>query len=138
MLLAQIIPDVPVPAWVQILASAVGLAVAVYVAIAGSIRKAVPAKSTDVIVPTMTIADSGAIKALAEELKLWAYTQKNSLEIATNILYEIRRNNDISDDMKNIMEQFVKTVVMDVKRNNEILDDIRLVLERNTLIQRGT
>jgi hypothetical protein len=88
---AAAIPD-GIPGWVTIVSSGIGLAVAVYLWVSGQF-KGLPKATSDVIVPSMTIADSQAIRQLASELQVWAMDRRNDLSMQQQILQELRENN---------------------------------------------
>lgn len=95
--LAQTVTDLPI--WVQIAATAIGLAIGAYGLLMGSARRLTPQTSTDVIVPQMTLADSQALRDLAEEMKRWAIERQGRRNYETDMFIEMRKLNDTVDEI---------------------------------------
>lgn len=104
MVLAQVVPNIggpELPLWVQLVAGAIGFAIAAYALVSGHLKKlSDPYVSKDVIVPTMTIADSKSIQALAQELAQWQNARRYDHEILKDILDIQRETVGILRDMK--------------------------------------
>jgi hypothetical protein len=88
-----------VPAWVQIGASAVGLMIAVYVFISAQLKNVTPKNSPDLMVPSMTIADSASIRALVVELQNWAMSRRDERSDNQAIISELRDLNRSMDQL---------------------------------------
>lgn len=99
--LAQAVTDLPL--WIQILATAVGLAIGAYGLFTAQFRSMIPRTSTDVIVPQMTIADSQALRDLAEEMKRWAIERQGRRSVEMDLLIEMRKLNDGVDEINTRM-----------------------------------
>lgn len=99
--LAQIASDLPL--WVQIMATGLGLVIAAYGIFVAQFRSLTPRTSTDVIVPQMTIADSQALRDLAEEMKRWAVERQGRRNSEMDMLVEMRKLNDAVDEINTRM-----------------------------------
>ena len=94
------------PPWLQVLGTLVGFAAAAFAVFKGAFGKKGPtaAESRDVVVPGLAIADSVAIRQLAEEIRESNLIRRQFNEDINNLLYEIRRLNDQVEHIKHRME----------------------------------